>query len=164
MASKYVYHTTFLRNAVRISQEGLTPSTGSQFAPAYSSHSRGRIFFSNAEGVPFWMGKLESVAHHNSDFDSEEDLGWTPVVLRTQVKGLKLEPDPEGYRDSRESAWFTTQRVSQMNLEIWTGSKWSKLYESTLETMFEEVLESATWQEEGYSGWWEIDFELFAPF
>jgi len=176
---KHGYHATFLKNLDSIGSHGLLPSGGSQFSGGYEGHSRGRVFLSDWGGVDFWMSKMENLAHHNSDFkDIEEDAGWTPVTLRVDVKEWAdqhledLEEDAPGSQDSYSGAFWTDVEIEPEFIEVWDGRKWTRVRSVDTAAMTQEVEDASSYEsdsDEEYdeygqpTGWWEMDFEIFAP-
>ncbi|MEI6567962.1 MAG: hypothetical protein WCR20_14890, partial [Verrucomicrobiota bacterium] len=125
--AKYGYHSTFLGRVDGIAELGLQPSGGSQFNGGYAGHSKGRIFLSSWDGVGFWLSKMEDIAHHNSDFDSEACFEWTPVVLRVDLDFFDQEQDEVGQRDSGAEAWHSSEVIDPDYIDIWDGMKWVEL-------------------------------------
>jgi hypothetical protein len=179
---EYVYHTTFLRNVEGIGEEGLVPSGDSQFGGGYSGHSKGRVFFSDFDGVYFWMSKFEAIANGESDFRSDDErentFGYSPVVLRVADLALpeEREMDALGFRDSGWiGAWYVTKVVPAAVLEIYDGRAWVPLEEVDIERMYDRAEAAAElemddsdedseegWDEDG-GGYWTINFDLFQP-
>lgn len=172
---EYGYHATFLHNLDSIASSGLRPSGGSQFGGGYSGHSRGRVFLSEWDGVSFWMSKMEPIAHDNSEFNKEDDFGWTPISLRVDIDGLEgeLSDDELGRRDSGQSAaWYVEETIDPDFIEVWDGSRWVPVRSADPDTMMDQSRDAATYDSddgEEYdewgepTGWWEVDFDVFMP-
>jgi hypothetical protein len=166
------YHATFLGRLGGISSKGLVPSSGSQFNGGYSAHSKGRVFLSGKKGLLFWLGKMEDIAQHESDFTEPENLGWTPVALRVSLKDIKLHDDELGRKDSYADAWFSEGPILPGDIEVWDGSRWASLRSVDTDTMLEEAQEAAEWESDSgepydewgeNDGWFTPNFEIFYP-
>lgn len=175
----YLYHTTFLHNLDGIAARGLTRSGGSQFNEGYSAHSQGRVFLSEWDAVSYWMSRMEDIANYNSDFKEEDDLGWTPVVLRVDVAIDidALQDDTAGKRDSAADSYFLEEDLPPDVLEVWTGDDWEFMEDVDTDSMLDRAIEAAEYQQEDETsedeefdewdepkdGWYEPHFELFRP-
>jgi hypothetical protein len=162
------YHATHLHNLAGIAAHGLQPGSGrSAFGGGYGGHSRGRVFLSDLKGVRFWLSKMEQIANDSSDFtDDEESAGWQPVVLRVDVEGATggdVYDDKPGQRDSGADAFYVEATIQPEWIEVWTGDAWEPIEEADLAAMEEAALAAATYEEYDNEGWWELDFEHFAP-
>lgn len=172
----YLYHTTFLHNLDSIVVRGLVLSGGSQFSQGYAFHSKGRIFLSEWDGVAYWMSKMEDIAHANSDFKEEDDLGWTPVVLRVDVDEIDidaLQDDSIGRRDSMADSYFLEEAIPPEAIEVWTGDDWEYIEDVDIDAMLEAATKAAEYEqdeidedefdEDEPEGWYNPNFELFQP-
>lgn len=170
---EYGYHATFLGRLDSIASGGLRRSGGSQFGGGYSGHSRGRVFLSDYDGLRFWMSKMEDIAHHSTDWDTEESAGWTPVALRVDITELRerLSTDELGERDSGgDRAWYIEENIPPSLIEVWDGRSWARLSSGTQDEMMDEAIDAAEFESDendsgewGQTGWYEMDLELFEP-
>ena len=124
----FVYHVTYYKNLDSIAEEGLVPGCGSSIGrgAGYCSHSSGRVFLSNQDGVGYWYDRAEIHANDMSD-DVLED-GLIPVVIRVNTKGVdSVEHDDVGSSDSCEDAWYTETAIEAPFLDVWNGDEWADL-------------------------------------
>lgn len=119
------YHISYVKNLPSIAGSGLRPGAGSAMGiGGYASHSRGKLFLTDREGVAYWYNRAELFAQHNSD-DPYGD-GLTPVVLR--ISGVTGQvPDELGSRDAMYPAWSTNKRIAPSRIKVWDGEAWQSL-------------------------------------
>ena len=120
----YLYHITYYKNLESISSDGLLPGAGSALGHGGNvGRSRGRIFFTDKEGIIYWYGKLEDMCEHHSDNPLEDEM--VPVVLRT-IRFDEDEEDPtaEGASYQNQQEIVRTEGVEPDDLEVWTGKAW----------------------------------------
>lgn len=176
---RFGFHVTHLRRLDGILTDGLLPGAGSQFNGGYTGHSRGRVFLAEWDGVSFWMSKMEDIAHCESDFDDVNAFGWMPVVLRVDLKALgkDLFMDELGTRDSSSDAWFLEESIAPEAISLWDGKRWRPLEDVDPDVLEEQARQAARFESDGEespegdpdagdepaSGWWELEFDLFAP-
>uniref|UniRef100_UPI00345AB099 LPD23 domain-containing protein n=1 Tax=uncultured Lamprocystis sp. TaxID=543132 RepID=UPI00345AB099 len=104
----YYYHVTSYANARRIIREGLAPDQAATMADGwYRTYSRGKVFVTERNGVPFWRGRIEDHLAH--EFDRPPAVA---VVRIPKHQAPPLERDEVGSRDARADAWFGTSRFS----------------------------------------------------
>ena len=156
---RHVYHVTFLHSLDSIASKGLRPGGGQTFGGGYGGHSTGRVFFTEWDGVRFWMDRYEQMAHHHTD--NPED-GWVPVVLKIDTRGLDLQQDPAGSRDAFADAYYVEEPVSAGQIKVWHNG-WESLSSADPEAMQDEVMEAAEVEEDDGEQWYEVDFEMFQP-
>lgn len=126
----WVYHVTKLGLLENIAAKGLRPGRGSTWS-AYAAHSKGKIFFTTANGVPTWMHKI----WHAQGGESAEDL---PIVLRVRANKLAdAERDPLGTRDAMENAYAVRSGVPAALLSVWDGRRWVAVEDADPEALME---------------------------
>ena len=167
---KYLYHATHLGKVPGIADDGLVAGSGGQFA-GYGGHSKGRVFFSDFDGLSFWLNRMEALAEHGSDFNWPDDAAeWAPVALRLDLDELP-EPvafyeDALGARDSLALAVFAAQSIPPEALEVWDGTQWESVEDADLEGMIQDAENAAEreWDEDDPDTvWYNPDFTLFHP-
>ena len=77
--SRYLYHVTFLKDLDSIISGGL--GFGGRTGDFYAERSKDKLFFTELDGVSYWMSKLEDRA--NAETDNPEE-GWIPVTGSTE--------------------------------------------------------------------------------
>jgi hypothetical protein len=165
-----LFHVTFLMNLRSIAERGLELSSGSNFSPAYTGHSRGRIFLTEADGVAFWAHRLENIAGAVTDHPEE---GWVPVVVVADINEADISSDPLGTNDALAEAYFVTKPVPVKSLTYFDRPDFGGPFElvdiadADPDAMMEDVLKASEFiGEEGLNeddGFWEIDYEYFLP-
>jgi hypothetical protein len=133
----WVYHTTFLKNIDSIAENGLILGSKSQFGSGYDFNTSGKIFFSDINGIGYWMNKLKGLAQYNEG--APED-GWIPVCLRIPEELVSLEEDSPGKHDSYSSAFYTRASIPPDAIEIWDGQEWISVASADIESMIETIL------------------------
>ncbi len=127
-----LYHVTYLGNLRSIAREGLRPNRGggTNFAPSYAFHTKGRTFLTEHSGVFYWYGKLEDHAEHNHENVLEAEA--IPVVLA--VTGpITVEEDPIGSRDALHAAYITTEVIPPEQISVWTNDDWYALDDDAID-------------------------------
>lgn len=159
----YLYHVAYLFNLPSIARHGLVPGFGQTFKGGwYEGYSKGWLFLTEGEGVPFWMSRLEEHAEANTDHPEE---GWVPIVLSFEKNvDLVLEHDEVGSLDASADAWKTKQTV-QGDLYVWTGADWEHIADVDAEALLKEVLAASEqeFDEAEDESWWLMDYEYFVP-
>jgi hypothetical protein len=99
----YLYHVTTVPNARTILASGFQTNRKSVMTN-YRQYSKGKIFFTERDGVPFWLARVED--HLFSDYDNPPDV----AVLRVPKSDLegKLIPDEIGSNDAHAKAYYIT--------------------------------------------------------
>jgi len=125
-ADDYLYHVTYYGRLGNIARSGLVPGRARSIgAPSLDSHARGRVFYTDPEGVFFWHSKAEEHAEANSDDVLEDEL--IPVVLRVDLNAFEddsLEEDEIGSEDARADAWLVDYEMPPEEIEVFDGSSW----------------------------------------
>ena len=178
---EYLYHATHLGKLDGIAQNGLQPSKGSQFSGGYDAHSRGRVFVTDYDGLPYWFNKMQGIAEYNSDFKDEDDVKeWTPIALRISTDNtIPYYDDAAGNRDNRMgSAYYTTQTIDPEEIEVWDGAEWVPVEDADADELGADAIAAAEFEadeadepdddEDGYDendagGYFLVDFDLFSP-
>lgn len=186
---EYLYHCSHLEKVFDFDGDyeggiwthGLRPSYRSQFGGGYDSHSRGKLFLSEYDGVIFWFSKMEQIAHNSSDFNSEKDFGWIPVCLRVNKDYLDdLAIDELGTKDSGGvSSYSYSSIIEPEYLEIFNGKQWQSLESADGDNFINLIKKTSEFiadeeeteesendyfeQEYEQNGYWEINMELFNP-
>ncbi|MEF8753805.1 MAG: hypothetical protein V5B60_07685 [Accumulibacter sp.] len=96
-------------NAEKALKSGLQPDRKAMFGGAYRAHAKGRVFFTERDGVPFWVSRVEDQL-----FDQFDDPPGV-AVLRVAKANVTLTPDAHGSEDARHDAYyvqFSPQRLS----------------------------------------------------
>lgn len=125
-SAQYVYHVTLVRNLESIQHGGIRPSTKSNFSSAYDSHSKGRVFLSSWSVVDHWYDKIFNVAEQQTDWTSESDFGYVPVVLRVDAEGLlEMMEDEVGNSETGDrDSWYVDSTVPTDIIDVWDGDSW----------------------------------------
>lgn len=106
---EYLYHVTSLPRAQSIVRAGFQENPDQGFGPrlvgqagVYSAYSAGKTFFTAAEGLRFWISRVED--HLFDQFDDPPPV----AVLRIPTVELQehLEVDELGTDDARAPAYF----------------------------------------------------------
>lgn len=127
-----LYHVTYARRLSSIAESGLRPGAGEggKFGGGYTGHSEGRLFWTDAEGVRFWVSRLKEAGRGRSDHPVQG--GYVPVVLRTDaVDPEGAEIDDEGTRDAPpgSTSYHTDEPVASGDLEVYDPEVgWGRLY------------------------------------
>ncbi len=183
----YLYHATHLGKIDDIvASERLTLGGQSQFSGGYDFHTRNRVFFTEYDGLRFWMNRMDLLGQHNSDYDSEDEaIYWTPVALRIMAdgvydSGVDFYPDTLGTKDAGgNDAYYADKPIEIDWIEIWDGKGWVELIDADTERMGRRVIAAAEWEaddqydsdegeddgerEDDPKGYWMIDSDLFRP-
>lgn len=124
--AQYVYHVTLIRNLESIQRGGLRPSTKSNFTSAYDNYSKGRVFLSSWSVVDHWYDKIFNVADHQTDWTSESDFGYVPVVLRVDTEGLlEMMEDEVGNSETGDrDSWYVDSTIPTDIIDVWDGDSW----------------------------------------
>jgi hypothetical protein len=121
------------------------------------------------------MSKMENIANHNSDFKEEDDMGWTPIVLRIDLDeavGNDVQDDTPGQQDSFSDAFFVEDTIDPDFIEVWDGSRWVSVRSADSDRMMGKAIKAAVYESDddepydewgGPTGWWEVDFDVFKP-
>jgi len=150
------YHVTYARNLEGIGSSGLVPGRGSNFGGAYRGHSSGRIFLCDFKSVKFWIGKLWDMAEANSDTPLED--GLIPIALKVKVpRGMELQVDEAGSRDSRGEAYFVEDTIPASNILHWDGSSYSPVSGADVEYLIDVAKDNSELEDYG-------DGEVFYDF
>jgi len=160
---RYLYHVTFLHALESIQSRGLRPGSGQTFGGGYGGHSRGRVFFTEDDGVNFWFDRYEMNAPNMTDTPEE---GWVPVVLR--VASSKIHPamiDEAGTRDASAQAFYIEKGVASNDLEVYDGRSWKRLSSADPDAMLERVLAASEqeFDEDTGESWWYMAEDFFKP-
>lgn len=170
----YVYHISYLGRLDSIQSSGLEPGVSGNFS-GYTGHSKGRVFFTEADGISFWHSKMSDLAHHNTDWKSEGDADWIPIVIRMPANKLgNAGRDQLGTSDARSNAYYMPNAAHPEWMSVWDGSEWVDLVDADSETMRAHILASSTYESddeeededeygEEQSGWWEMDMDALLP-
>jgi len=128
MPEVMAYHVTYMRSIDSIKQNGLTPGNGGGVgAGAYSSWSRGKLFFSTcADDVSFWVSKYKDHAFDRSD-DFAANL-MIPLVLRFEVS--TYQQDSVAASEGRQCSYFTNEKIPPEDLEVFYNGQWTWLDET----------------------------------
>jgi hypothetical protein len=145
-SEKILYHVTYLGLLDSIAENGLRLGKGERFGGGYTSHSIGRIFFTEADGIRVWFGKYEDMAQHSSDNPLED--GKIPVVLRVDVSGLNLTSDELGTRDATYDAYFATENVSSERISVYSGNNWESVTSVDIEEMQQIAQDASEFEEQ----------------
>jgi hypothetical protein len=108
----YVYHVTSAPAADKALKSGLLPGQRSLFPESYASHVKGRVFFTERDGVKFWEERVE-----NALFDRYDDPPEV-AVLRVAKADVQLTPDEVGTRDARHGASFVQFSPARLSQEF----------------------------------------------
>ena len=156
----WVYHVTTIGRLPGIQAKGLRPGRTATWG-SHAAHSKGKIFFTTARGVPRWMHKI----WYAIGGDTAEEV---PVVLRLRADKLTdAERDHLGTRDALENAYAVRTGVPAALLSVWDGQRWLRLKDTDPEALAEaarersevEVVESEEEDEDGEAEtqeivWW----------
>jgi hypothetical protein len=119
----FIYTVTTADRLESIAQDGLIPGAKRSIgSSSLDGHAKGRLFFTEKDGLSFWLMRAEQSIEHN--FDDYAELGIVPVILRAIKNKLVLTPDEIGTSDSGHLAFFTVSPVEPNKIEIWNGSNW----------------------------------------
>jgi hypothetical protein len=165
--SRYLYHVTFLKDLDSIISGGL--GFGGRGGDFYADRSQDKLFFTELDGVSYWMSKLEDRA--NAETDNPEE-GWVPVVLRIDDiyfwNDVDLQEDELGSKDSLSTAvyvepteYFT--KIDAPELEIWDGDSWVPLDRVDTDKLLQKALAAAATDSDDGEEWYEMDYDVFAP-
>lgn len=125
----WVYHVTFYANLESIADKGLQARARSTWAQ-YAAHSKGKIFFTAADGVSRWAHKV----HYSGA--GEEGFGGLVTVLRLRAdKMTDAGRDAIGTKDAMADAYTVTAGVPAALLDVWNGRKWVRLEDADLDAM-----------------------------
>jgi hypothetical protein len=116
----YLFHVTVAASLPSIAASGLRSGGGEGLGQQYRGHTDRGVFFTEREGVGFWMSRTEQWAEHRSDDPFGEEL--VPVVLRT-LADFEVERDDPGTRDAAAGCWIGPA-VKAEDLELWDGDAW----------------------------------------
>lgn len=99
----YLYHVTSVPNAHGIMTTGFQTNR-KPTVTNYARYSRGKIFFTERDGVPFWIERVEDHLFH--EHDNPPDV----AILRVPKAELMdhVTRDEVGSRDARASAYYLT--------------------------------------------------------
>ena len=159
-----LYHATFLGRLPGIQAEGLVPGGRSQFGSAYATHSAGRVFLTDAEGVSFWLSKMEEIASNSTDFDDESWTQWMPVLIAVDILGddMPVFVDPLGTRDAGGAlAVYVEEPLSPDLLSVWDGVQFIQLEDADAEEIHDLLIAETPYEHEG--GYYEADLEALTP-
>lgn len=128
-----LYHVTYYCNLKSIARRGLVAGHGKAIGRGNFSHSRGRVFLTEADGILFWMERYEAFAEHDSE-DVLED-GLVPVVLMFTdsvvtelVEKGRLEDDALGTRDANAPAYYVEDlTITPDEILVWNGQEWTTI-------------------------------------
>ena len=156
-----LYHVTYLNRIPSIAEHGLVPNAPPTMQGAWlQRYSRGKVFLTEAKGVPWWIYHLEE--HAGASTDTPEE-GWAPVVLRCWDDRV-MSLDPEGTRDARwNNAWFTTEPIRPEWFELWDGFEWVELEDADPDGMQARWMKAAKLESDDTAEWWVMDFGFFCP-
>jgi hypothetical protein len=182
---EYLYHATHLGKLGTIAAHGLRRSVGSQFSGGYTGHSQGRVFFTDFDGLRYWMHKMEMIGEYNSDFKEAEEVGeWAPIALRIPAEtiyddGVNFHEDTAGNRDNPYGeAYYVETEIDADWIEVWDGSDWIEIGEADPDDLIDQAVSAASYEQEERDednegdeddesdedrGWWEPDWSLFLP-
>jgi hypothetical protein len=119
----YLYHVTFKKNLLSITQHGLLPDSGQ------SAMSAGVADFTVThlvakQGVLWWEDYAREVAgHYESNPDKLEQ--WEPIVLRVLNQGLNLTDDILGSSDCDADCFRTKDIIPPTKIQIRVGDETS---------------------------------------
>lgn len=116
----YLFHVTVAAALSSIAEGGLRAGAGQGLGQQYRGHTDRGVFFVEAEGVGFWVGRTEEWANHRSDDVFGDEL--VPVVLRT-LADFEVVRDELGTRDAGAGCWIGPS-VKPEDLELWDGGAW----------------------------------------
>jgi len=116
----HLFHVTVAAALPSIAEGGLRAGAGQGLGQQYRGHTDRGVFFVEAGGVGFWVGKTEEWANHRSDDVFGDDL--VPVVLRT-LADFEVDRDEHGTRDAGAGCWIGPS-VMPEDLELWDGGAW----------------------------------------
>lgn len=120
-----LFHVTFYSNLYGISEEGLSPGSGSGIGVgAYSSHSAKGVFLTDESGVSFWFSRYQSFAESQSDNVYEDE--YTPVVLKIDPLPEEFEylQDEIGSKDSVSEAFIYPGTIDPSFIQVWFRDSW----------------------------------------
>jgi len=151
-AAAYLYHVTFIRNLPGIQRKGLVPGHGqSGYGGFYESHSTGYSFLSTFREVDTWIEKAEQQAGHLTD---HPEKGWTPVVLRISLGGIRLRKDEEA-----EQSYKTPMSIPVDRIEIWAPNNWVPLKRVDPDKLNQNALKHAEVEDGDYY----LDYTIYQP-
>lgn len=137
---EFLYHVTSAPNARKILQNGFkSPDKGTFAGGAYEGYSRGKVFFTDRNGVDFWKEKVENYLFHGSD-------NPPPVeVLRVRKDAVQdiLKPDSIGTEDAKAPAYFVDAKEIQKHQQS-ASSVSRRLKQEAEATARREALEAAS--------------------
>jgi GNAT superfamily N-acetyltransferase len=121
---EFLYHVTYLNRLNTIAEEGLLPNSRPSIGGmAYDGHRQGKVFLTEAGGIPFWIDRARTFAGNNSDEPVAE--GYIPVVLRCPNRDLGS--DEAGTADACANAYYSVESLSPEDLQVWVGNRWDNL-------------------------------------
>lgn len=103
---EFFYHVTSLKSAQKILTNGLSPNQRATVSGWYQEYSKGKIFFSERDGVANWISVIAD--HLHASYDNPPDM----AVIRFP-KDLVKDPkkDEEGSKDTRHDSYYTTETI-----------------------------------------------------
>ena len=117
----HFYHVTYLGNLDGIARHGLVPAEEGTFERPELLRRRQLLFFTEEDGIDYWMAEVRRVAIHHPDIPGALSL---PVVLRVSVGRDSFgEHDPYS-EQSPGQAWMTPSSFAPGDLEVWDGVAW----------------------------------------
>lgn len=145
----YLYHVTYYAHLGSIEEHGLNPehSAKSIGGSALEAHKGESLFFTEAEGIDYWLSKSSDWAFHNHDEPMEN--GWIPVILRIPFPDDFEEDDDwvvdeVGEMDSGHDAFMIEASFAPDELELFYDGKWIPIGK------WRDVDEEKSYDEGGY--------------
>jgi len=156
LAAAYLYHVTFLKNLPGIQKKGLVTGRGqSGYGGFYESHSTGYSFLSLYREVDTWIEKAGQQAESLTD---HPEKGWTPVVLRIRLGGIRLRVD-----DEAEGAYKTQMNIPVDRIEVWVPNKWIPVKNANPAKLNQYSLQHADVEDDEGTPLYYLDYTIFQP-
>lgn len=144
----YIYHVTYYNHLGSIEAEGLDPErAGSIGGVGLEGHKEGKVFFTEASGLNYWLSKSIDWAFHN--YDDPMEQGWIPLILRFQIphdfdENDSWIVDSVGTDDAGHCAYMAELSIPSEMLEIYYNGKWIPV------DAWRGMDESSSYDDDGY--------------
>lgn len=131
------YHTTTWNLLSAIAREGLQPNKRPRFrySPFYTRWSQGKVFVAQSfDDALYWFERVSSIEQHeHGEVRYQDDLfDLIPVLLRVDLRGMKVESDYVGQLDdNRPCSYYVTEPIEPSRIWFYDGSaqKWMPISE-----------------------------------